>query len=316
VQAPLEGLGLLTGESGHSAGALAARTFAWNKLIDAAGDLAMNLAVAALIVLATVWLARWAARITRAALARVHPHRGAPDVTLQSFGASMARNLVLVVGLVAMLQQLGVRTTSIIAVLGAASLAIGLALQGALSNVAAGVMILLFRPYRVGDLIESAGRMGRVESLDLFVTELSTLDNLKIVIPNSKVFGDVIVNHTVHERRRADAVFRVRLATDVPAMLERLRRRLDADPRVLKTPPPLIEVTGMAEAWVEIAVRSWVAQGDLGRVKADTLLWARILEADPAAELPPPSTTPAAPPPEAQTPPEAHSPPERRAAHR
>lgn len=304
MRVQFEGLGFLTGEPARSVEAVSAKTFAWSKLIDTAGDLALNLAVAALIVLATVWLARWASRITRAALARVHPRRGAPDVTLQSFGASMARNIVLVVGLVAMLQQLGVRTTSIIAVLGAASLAIGLALQGALSNVAAGVMILLFRPYRVGDLIESGGRLGRVEALDLFVTELVTLDNLKIVIPNSKVFGDVIVNHTFHDRRRADAVFRVPLAADAPQILERLRRRLAADPRVLKDPPPLVEVTGMAEAWVEIAVRSWVAQSDYGRVKADTMLWARILEADPKAELPPPSTAPDTPALEEQKPPE------------
>lgn len=124
----------------------AAQSFAWTKLIDTAGDLAVNLSVAAAILLLTVWAAGWANRFARAALARVHPRHGAPDVTLQGFGGSMARNVVLIVGLIAVLQQLGVRTTSIIAVLGAASLAVGLALQGALSNVAAGVMILMFRP--------------------------------------------------------------------------------------------------------------------------------------------------------------------------
>lgn len=130
-------------------------------------------------------------------------------MTLQTFAGSMARSLVLVVGLVAVLQQLGVRTTSIISVLGAPSLAIGLALQGALSHVAAAVMILLLRPYRVGDITETGGRVGRVEALDLFVTDLETLDNLKVVIPNSKVFADVVMNHTHHDRRRADVSLRL-----------------------------------------------------------------------------------------------------------
>ena len=148
-------------------------------------------------------------------------------------------------------------------------------------------MILLFRPYRVGDIIESAGRTGEVRALDLFVTELATLDNLKIVIPNAKVFADVIVNHSFHNRRRADVVFRTTLAADIPAMLLRLRERLQRNPKVLTDPQPLLEVTGMSEAFVEIAVRPWAAREDYGAVKADMLLCARLLEADPKAELPP-----------------------------
>jgi small conductance mechanosensitive channel len=208
-------------------------------------------------------------------------------VTLLSFVASMSRNVVLIIGLVAVLQQLGVKTTSIIAVLGAASLAVGLALQGALSNVAAGVMILLLRPYRVGDIIESAGRTGHVRALDLFVTELSTPDNLKIVIPNGKLFGDVIVNHTYHARRRADVVLRLPLAADVRKIMERLRLRLEADPRVDKTPPPIVELTGAAEAWVELAARPWVHRENLAAMKSDLIFCARLLEADPDADLPP-----------------------------
>jgi len=263
-----------------------AETFAWSKFIDTAGDLAINLAVAAAILAVTIWLAGWANRVMRAALGRVHPRRGAADVTLQTFAGSMARNLVLVVGLVAVLQQLGVRTTSIIAVLGAASLAIGLALQGALSNVAAGVMILLFRPYRVGDIIETGGKVGRVEALDLFVTELATLDNLKVVIPNSKVFGDVVVNHTHHDRRRADVSLRLPANVEAAALIDRLRQRLNEDPRVLKEPAPILELTGVGEAWAELTVRPWTDRENYGRVKADVLLWAKLLEKDLQAALP------------------------------
>lgn len=260
--------------------------FAWSKLIDAAGDLAINLAIAAVTLAATVWASRWASRLARAALARLQARRGDADVTLLSFGASMARNVVLVVGVIAVLQQLGVKTTSIIAVLGAASLAVGLALQGALSNVAAGVMILLLRPYRVGDVIESAGRTGRVEALDLFVTELATPDNLKVVIPNGKLFGDVIVNHTFHERRRPNIVLRLPLAADVQRIIKRLEERLIADPRVEASPAPAVDLTGAAEAWVELTVRPWVRREHLSAVKSDVLLSARLLEQDPDAELP------------------------------
>lgn len=263
----------------------------WAKLVDTGSDFAINIAVALVITVMTLWLAGWANRLTRSALGRVHLRHGAQDPTLQIFAGSVARNLVLVIGFIAVLQQLGVRTTSIVAALGAASLAIGLALQGALTNVAAGVMILIFRPYRIGDVIETAGRTGRVRTLDLFVTELATLDNLKIVIPNGKVFGDVIVNHSFHDRRRADVVVRLAPTADVPAVMDRLRERLDADARVFKDPPPLIELTGMGETWIEMAVRPWVGRDDYGAVKADQALCAALLERDPETELPPPGVS-------------------------
>jgi small conductance mechanosensitive channel len=263
----------------------------WGKLVDLAGSLAINLTMALLILTATFWAATWAGRLVRKAIGRLHVHNG-PDTTLQAFGSSVARYAVGITGLIAVLQQLGVKTTSIIAVLGAASLAIGLALQGALSNVAAGVMILLFRPYRVGDLVESLGRTGQVRALDLFVTEFETLDGLRIMVPNSKIFGDVIINHSFHPRRRADVLFHVPLAADIQALMARLRERLAADPRVMKTPSPIVEVTGMAEAWVEVASRPWVNSKDYGPVKADQLLCARLLEADPTAALPPRAGTP------------------------
>jgi small conductance mechanosensitive channel len=268
--------------------------FAWVRLIEVGGELAVNLTFAALTLIATVWLARWASRLARSAMARAQARRGDADITLLSFVASVVRNVVLIVGLVAVLQQLGVKATSIIAVLGAASLAVGLALQGALSNVAAGVMILLLRPYRVGDVIESAGRTGQVESLDLFVTELSTPDNLKVVIPNGKLFGDVIVNHTYHARRRADVVMRLPLAADVRKIMQRLEQRLVDDPRVEKAPAPIVELTGAGEVWVELAARPWVRRESFGAVKSDLILAARLLESDPDADLPPLPSPPAA----------------------
>jgi small conductance mechanosensitive channel len=286
---------LLPAAAAHAAPNPSVARDAVAKLVDSGGDLAINIAVALVITVATLWLAGWAGTLTRAGLSRMHTRRGAQDPTLAIFAGSVVRNLVTILGFIAVLERLGVRTTSIVAVLGAASLAVGLALQGALANVAAGVMILFFRPYRIGDIIETAGRTGRVRTLDLFVTELATLDNLKVVIPNGKVFGDVIVNHTFHDRRRADAVLRLPLTADAPAVMSRLRERLAADPRVLKDPPPLIEMVGVSEAFFEVAMRPWVATADYGAVKADQMLWAARLERDPAAELPPPELSAQAP---------------------
>ncbi len=255
------------------------------KAVDMFGSFAVNLLAAIIILAVTFWLAKTLSGVVRRALTRVH--RRNPDPTLASFGASLTRYLIIFVGVIAVLQQLGVQTTSILAVLGAASLAVGLALQGTLSNVAAGVMLLIFRPYRVGDIIETATRKGVVTSLDLFVTELATGDNTKVIVPNGKVFGDVILNYTHYPRHRADLVWKVPYKTDIPAMLEALNARIAADPRIRKDPPPVVEITAMSEAFVEGAVRVWTAREDEGSTKSDLLLAIRILSEDAQADLPP-----------------------------
>lgn len=257
-----------------------------DKFIDRAGDLAISLVVAALILAVTLWAASAAANLIRRLIGRL-PHREHADTTLESFAGSLVRYVVIVVGLIAVLQQLGMQMTSILALFGAASLAVGLALQGALSNIAAGVMLLLFRPYRVGDFVEVAGRQGKVEALDLFATELATADNVKVMVPNGKVFGDVITNFSAHGKRRVDAVFKLDMKAGVPAILAGLKARAQSDPRVLPDPAPLVEVVNLSELWVEAAVRAWVAREDYAAVKADLLLAARLLTE--GAELPPPA---------------------------
>lgn len=257
------------------------------KFADKAGDLAVSLVVAAIILAVTLWAAGAGARLIRRMIARARG--GGADATLLTFAGSLVRYVILAVGLIAVLQQLGVQTTSIIAVFGAASLAVGLALQGALSNVAAGVMILLFRPYRVGDLIEVAGRVGRVEALDLFATELATPDNVKVLVPNSKVFGDVITNFSAHGKRRVDVLFKVDLKRDVQAVLAGLEARAGADPRVLKDPVPTVEVLNMTEVYVEAAIRAWAAKEDHAAVKSDLMLSARLLAEGRDAPLPAPA---------------------------
>ena len=260
--------------------------------LDWLGKLAVNLVVASLILILTFWVAGWLAGAARRALGRVH--RKNPDPTLETFIGSLVRYAVVAVGLVAVLQQLGVQATSILAVLTAASLAIGLALQGALSNVAAGVMILLFRPYKVGDVIETATRIGTVKSLDLLFTEIATPDNVKVMIPNSKVFGDVILNYSTHRIRRADVVFKVPLKTDLVAVLQRMRERAEGDARVRKDPAPMIEVVDLTEAFAQAAIRVWTSKEDHGPVRTDLMLAAHLWAEEPTRELPAPrpSNTP------------------------
>ncbi len=235
-------------------------------------NFAVNLLVAVLILLTTFWAAGWGAGLARKAMGRVKRHNGEPDITLQSFVASLTRYVIIIVGLVAVLQQLGVKTTSVLAVLGAASIAIGLALQGTLSNVAAGVMLLLFRPYRVGDLVEVGGRIGTVRTLDLFVTELVTQDGLRVMAPNGKIFGDFIVNYTTNAKRRIDLVFHIGPKQDLAQVLEAMRAVLAEDKRVLKDPGPICEALGLNELYAEGAVRAWVKLADYGAVKSAVVL--------------------------------------------
>jgi small conductance mechanosensitive channel len=239
-------------------------------MADAAGGLAVNLALAAAIFAATIWASRWLSRMAEAAIARAHRQRPA-DPTLQSFAGSLVRYFVVVVGLIAVLQQVGVKATSVIAVLGAASLAIGLALQGALANVAAGVMLLILRPYRVGDRVDISGKSGTVKGLDLFSTRLSDLDNLNVFVPNGKAFGEIIVNHTSTPHRRIELEFAVGFADDVDRALALMLEAARAERRVLVAPAPWARMTAMVDQGVKLTLRVWVAPGDDIDTRADLM---------------------------------------------
>jgi small conductance mechanosensitive channel len=245
-----------------------------HRFAGAAGDFLVRLTVAGLVLVLTLWASGWVARFVRRLFDQFERHRTG-DQTLRSFTASLARYAVLVVGGVAVLQQLGVQTTSVLAVLGAASLAVGLALQGALSNVAAGVMLLLFRPYRVGDFVEIGGRQGTVKALDLFVTELATVDNVKVVAPNGKVFGELIVNFTHHEERRVDLIFRIDFHDDLAKALEILERVGEGHAMVLTVPAALAEATALTDSWAEVALRAWVKRDDYGLARSELLVAAK-----------------------------------------
>jgi len=222
----------------------------------------IRLIVALLILAATLWLAGRAAGLVDRGLSRM-PRRGhPPDRTLAVFISTIVRYLVVAVGLIAVLQQLGVQTTSVLAVLGAASLAVGLALQGTLSNVAAGVMLLIQRPYRVGDRVELNGRQGKVKRMDLFNTVVVDYDGLTLYLPNGKVFGDMIVNYDRGGRRRIELTFGVDYEDDLDLALQTLTEIAEAEPRVLKDPAPWAKVTATADSTVNVTLRCWATPDD------------------------------------------------------
>ncbi len=251
------------------------------KLTDMAGDFAVNLSIALIILGATVIASRWAAGVTRRALGRVGGFK--QDPTVLSFAVQVVRIVVLLIGLIAVLQRLGVQTTSIIAVLGAASLAVGLALQGALSNVAAGVMLLILRPYRVGDLIDIGGQIGRVQRLDLFVTQMADPNNVKIVVPNGKVFGDTILNLSGQHTRRMELTLGVGYGENLNDARKALIAAAAAHDKVLADPPPWAGVTALLDSSVEITLQAWTKSDDHWQSKADVLQAAK--EALDAADI-------------------------------
>lgn len=188
--------------------------------------------------------------------------KSAIEETLVSFITSLSYVAMMAFIIIAAIGQLGVQTASFVAVLGAAGLAIGLALQGSLSNFAAGVLMIIFKPIKVGDFIEAGGATGVVEEVGIFTTELKTPDNKKVILPNAKVTGDNIVNYTANEQRRVDIVAGVSYGDDLDKVRKVLEGLLAEDDRILKDPAPTIAVLELADSSVNFAVRPWVKATD------------------------------------------------------
>ena len=239
------------------------------KLTDMAGDFAINFSIAALIFVATMFAAKWASGAARRTLSRVRGFRH--DPTVLSFAVQVVRIVVIIIGMIAVLQRLGVQTTSIIAVLGAASLAVGLALQGTLTNVASGIMLLILRPYKVGDVVDVGGMSGTVQRLDLFTTQLSNANNHKIVIPNSKVLGDSLTNLTGQKTRRIEINFTVGYGDDLNEARRVLTDVAGAHDKVLHDPQPWSGVTGLLDSAVQVTLHAWVEVGDWWQTQADLM---------------------------------------------
>ncbi|HUU72144.1 MAG TPA: mechanosensitive ion channel domain-containing protein [Burkholderiales bacterium] len=191
------------------------------------------------------------------------------DATLAIMLGKVARALVLAVTLIAVLNQFGVQTTSLIALLGAAGLAVGLALQGTLSNVASGIMLLVLRPFRVGDVIEFGSTLGIVDEIGLFVTSMHRPDNIAMVVPNSQIWGNTIMNYGTNATRRIDLVFGISYSDDMEKATSIINGVIEADSRCLKDPAPLVAVAELADSSVNIYARPWVNSEDFFATKLD-----------------------------------------------
>ena len=225
-----------------------------NQYLPGAIAFGTNLLLALLILIVGFWIAGRVGKLVTGIGAKYDQL----DDTLFKFLGSLARYIILAFVIIAVLNRFGVETTSIIALLGAAGLAVGLALQGALSNLAAGVMLMLFRPYKVGDFIDAAGRFGNVSEIGLFTTILTTFDNQHIIVPNSQIWGEQIVNHSHHPVRGVDMTFGISYDSDIDTARKAISDVFADHPHILDDPAPFIEVSTLNNSSVDFITRPFV----------------------------------------------------------
>jgi len=238
------------------------------QLAAKAQSLATEFGIDIIAALAIFIIGRWVANLITKGVRRLL-ERADVDATLVKFLSNIVRILLLIFVILAAIGQLGIQTTSLIAVLGAAGLAVGLALQGSLSNFAAGVLVIIFRPYKVGDYIEAAGVAGTVDEVQIFNTVMNTPDNKRIIVPNSQITGGIITNYSAHETRRVDFTFGIGYADDIDKAKSIIEEVLTGDERVLEDPAPQIVVAELADSSVNIVARPWAKAADYWGLKFD-----------------------------------------------
>ena len=222
--------------------------------------------VGAIVILIVGWIvAGWSRGAVNRALGKIK----GMDETLRHFLATLVRYLIIAITVVMVLERFGVQTASLIAVLGAAGLAIGLALQGTLSNLAAGVMLLFFRPFKVGDFVEAGGVSGTVKQISLFTTDMATPDNVKIIVPNKQLWDTSIKNYSANETRRVDFLLGIGYGDDIDKAIAVIQQIVSADSRCHTDPAPQIVVGDLGASSVDIIVRVWCQAGDYWGIKFD-----------------------------------------------
>lgn len=224
-----------------------------------------TLVAAILILVVGFWFAGRASNWVKKLVARYDEL----DPLLGNFFASMLRYTIIIVTILAVLGKFGVETTSFLAIFGAAGLAVGLALQGTLSNLAAGVMLMIFRPFKIGDFVNCGGETGSITKVGMFITEMKTPDNVQILIPNGSVWGSSITNFAAHDTRRFDLVYGVGYGADINKAMEVITATLVADKRVHTDPEPMVAVTNLGGSSVDITARAWCARSDFFALQCD-----------------------------------------------
>jgi small conductance mechanosensitive channel len=224
----------------------------------------INIVAAALIFFIGRWVARILSNLVETGLIRARL-----DATLGKFVRHLVYFLMLIFVVIAALNRLGVQTASFIAAIGAAGLAVGLALQGSLSNFAAGILLIIFKPFKVGDFVEIGGAKGTVQEIQIFNTVLHSPDNVRVVLPNAQVTNGNILNYSANDKRRVDLVISVSYDDDLSKVKQFLMSVLLSDSRILRTPDPMVAVSEMADSSVDLVVRSWVKNEDYWSVYFD-----------------------------------------------
>ena len=215
-------------------------------------------------------IGRWVAKLIRKSLSKLMAARGL-DPMLVNFLGAILYSILLVAVVIAAVSQLGIQTTPLIAVLGAAGLAVGLALQNSLGNFAAGVMLIFFRPFTKGDYVEAGGTSGTVQEVGIFNTMLDTPDNRRVIVPNGQITSDTITNYSAHDTRRIDLIIGVGYNDDLKVARATLEKTLARHEKVLEDPKPVVWVMELADSSVNFAVRPWVAAADYWRVRNELL---------------------------------------------
>jgi small conductance mechanosensitive channel len=247
---------------------LAGFDFNWDSIVAMLSTTGVDLAIRVVTAIAIFYLGRFLAGLLTRGLRKVIQNQEV-DKTLETFVCNLVRMGLLAFVVVAAINSLGIQTASFIAVLGAAGLAVGLALQGSLSNFAAGVLIVMFRPYKVGDWIEAAGVSGSVLELQILTTALKSGDNKRVIVPNSQIMGSIITNYSAHDTRRVDLVVGVSYSDDLDKVRETLQSIVAADRRILDDPAVTIAVSELADSSVNFVVRPWVKTVDYWGVLFD-----------------------------------------------
>jgi len=242
--------------------------FNWAGLLDTVQNLGADFGLKLIVAVVIFYVGRIAARLLTKTLRKLLQKQEV-ELILETFVCNLVYWVVMLFVIIAAINHVGIETTSLIAVMGAAGLAVGLALQGSLSNFASGVLIVIFRPYRVGDFVEAAGIAGSVLEVQILTTILKTGDNKQIIVPNSQIMGSIITNYSANDTRRVDMTVGVSYDDDLDKVRHTLQGLIDADERILKDPECLIAVSALADSSVNFVVRPWVKSGDYWGVTFD-----------------------------------------------
>lgn len=252
---------LLQEDAGGGGGMDVANADWWVGLLEQGKLLGIDFGIKLFVAIVIFVVGRIVARMISSTIRKVLA-RQEVDKILETFVSNLAYWVMMTFVIIASINQLGIQTTSLIAVMGAAGLAIGLALQGSLSNFASGVLIVLFRPYRVGDFVEAAGVSGSVENVQILTTVLKTADNKKIIVPNSQIMNSIITNYSANDTRRVDLTVGVSYDDDLDKVRKTLTEIIAADDRVLQDPPCQIAVKELGDSSVNFTVRPWAKTSD------------------------------------------------------